>query len=54
MGKLQKLPEINDLHKFFVFLVGFVLFCLKAFHHTKKCVNFDALSEQEEIGQHFL
>ena len=36
-----------------VILIGFVLFCLKALHHMDKCHNFDGLSEQEKIGQHF-
>ena len=34
-------------------LVGFVLFCVKALQHMKKCLNFDGLSGQEKIWQHF-
>ena len=34
------------LHEVSVSLVGFVLFCLKALHGVKKCLNFDGLSEQ--------
>ena len=36
-----------------MFLVGFVLLCMNALYHMKKSLNFDGLSGQEKIGQHF-
>ena len=53
-GKLKSLlEEISWSHEFFfgVDLDGFVLFCMKALHHIKKCLNFHVLSEWGKIGQ---
>ena len=52
-GELQNCLKQMVCMSFFGFFGWFCVLCMNALYHMKKSLNFDGLSGQEKIGQHF-